>query len=290
MLILREVLRWQATEVAELLDTTVASVNSALQRARATLARPRRRATTDPVADWTTTQQALLARYVDAFERYDIDVADRAAARGRRPCRCRRTSCGCSGPRRDRPLVRRARRRVPGLAPACRRRPTARRPSASTGPSATGGGYEPWALQVLEISDGRIVGLTFFLDTDELFPLFGLPPGSTRSAGGRHDRAQTDEGEESWRQGDARRSRISLPRRRAVELQSGQGLDREGVRVDERANVADDQVGMSAPPHHAQALAELGHIGRGDDAADDQRRSCSARGAVDSGTPFASPS
>ena len=42
-------------------------------------------------------------------------------------------------------------------------------------PSA-GGGYEPWALQVLEISDGRIVEFTFFLDTETLFPLFGLPP------------------------------------------------------------------------------------------------------------------
>ena len=71
VLILREVLRWQATEVAELLDTTVASVNSALQRARATLAdrdleRRRRPAAVDPA------QEALLARYVDAFERYDI--------------------------------------------------------------------------------------------------------------------------------------------------------------------------------------------------------------------------
>ena len=38
------------------------------------------------------------------------------------------------------------------------------------------GGYEPWALQVVEIEGGRIVELTFFLDTDRLFPLFGLPP------------------------------------------------------------------------------------------------------------------
>jgi RNA polymerase sigma-70 factor (ECF subfamily) len=42
-------------------------------------------------------------------------------------------------------------------------------------PSADGDGYEPWALQVLEIEDGQIVELTFFLDTARVFPLFGLP-------------------------------------------------------------------------------------------------------------------
>ncbi|HTC81782.1 MAG TPA: RNA polymerase subunit sigma-70, partial [Acidimicrobiia bacterium] len=71
VLILREVLRWQATEVAELLDTSVASVNSALQRARATLAGTD--LSTPPRADVMSPAQAeLLARYVEAFERYDI--------------------------------------------------------------------------------------------------------------------------------------------------------------------------------------------------------------------------
>jgi RNA polymerase sigma-70 factor (ECF subfamily) len=42
-------------------------------------------------------------------------------------------------------------------------------------PSDSGSGYEPWALQVLEISDGRIVDFTFFLDTEHVFPLFRLP-------------------------------------------------------------------------------------------------------------------
>src|SRR6478672_8340328 len=70
VLILREVLRWQATEVAELLDTSVASVNSALQRARATLA-------DCEIDDLDPTgvdpeQQAMLDRYVDCFESYDI--------------------------------------------------------------------------------------------------------------------------------------------------------------------------------------------------------------------------
>ena len=41
--------------------------------------------------------------------------------------------------------------------------------------SASGPGYDPWALQVLEIADGRIVEFTFFLGTERLFPLFGLP-------------------------------------------------------------------------------------------------------------------
>src|SRR5918999_5269215 len=72
VLILREVLRWKATEVAELLDTTVASVNSALQRARSALAPSDLTAAgrTEPMDD---AQRKLLARYVDAFERYDMD-------------------------------------------------------------------------------------------------------------------------------------------------------------------------------------------------------------------------
>ena len=37
------------------------------------------------------------------------------------------------------------------------------------------GGYTPWALQVLDIQDGKIKELTFFLSTERLFPLFGLP-------------------------------------------------------------------------------------------------------------------
>ncbi|MEA3018656.1 MAG: polymerase sigma-70 factor, subfamily, partial [Actinomycetota bacterium] len=70
VLILREVLNWHADEVAELLDSSVASVNSALQRARATLGALDLEVTdTDPT---DPRQQELLARYVDAFERYDV--------------------------------------------------------------------------------------------------------------------------------------------------------------------------------------------------------------------------
>jgi RNA polymerase sigma-70 factor (ECF subfamily) len=72
VLILRDVLRWRASEVAELLDTSVASVNSALQRARATLDAVQPEPDGAPTVD--DDQQALLARYVDCFERYDIDA------------------------------------------------------------------------------------------------------------------------------------------------------------------------------------------------------------------------
>ena len=71
VLILRDVLRWKAVEVAELLDTTMASVNSALQRARSTLAA---RNPTDPRPPADVTQREVLARYVDAFERYDLEL------------------------------------------------------------------------------------------------------------------------------------------------------------------------------------------------------------------------
>ena len=72
MLILREVLRWQATEVAALLDTSVQSVKGALQRARGDPA-SRRSKIGDMRDEADDEQQSLLARYVDAFERYDLD-------------------------------------------------------------------------------------------------------------------------------------------------------------------------------------------------------------------------
>ena len=74
MLILCEVLRWKATEVAELLETSVASVNSALQRARATLEASERQRRATPTAPLDEADRALLERYVEAFERYDIDA------------------------------------------------------------------------------------------------------------------------------------------------------------------------------------------------------------------------
>jgi len=173
VLILCEVLRWQATEVAELLESSVASVNSALQRARATLAASNvSAADTSPSVD--KADAALLARYVDAFERYDIDALTALI----------QEDATQSMPPYD--LWLRGRDDIlewwfgPGA--GCRGSRVIPTISANGSPafgqykpSTSGSGYDPWALQVLEIEDGKIVELTFFLETETLFPLFGLP-------------------------------------------------------------------------------------------------------------------
>ncbi len=169
VLILREVLRWQASEVAELLDTSVASVNSALQRARATLA-SRNVGEAAPALDESA--QALLERYVSAFERYDMDSLTSSlhedATQSMPPFAMWLTG-------RDEVL-----RFWEGPGAACRGSRLI--PTVANGRPAFGqyrispdGGFDPWALQVLEISGGRIVEFTFFLDTERFFPLFGLP-------------------------------------------------------------------------------------------------------------------
>ena len=97
VLILRDVLRWRAAEVAEMLDTTTAAVNSALQRARAQLdqAAP----TEDAVAEPSTPEQReLLDRYVAAFESYDINALVDAVHRATRSGRCRRSPAGTRAP------------------------------------------------------------------------------------------------------------------------------------------------------------------------------------------------
>jgi RNA polymerase sigma-70 factor, ECF subfamily len=174
VLILCEVLRWKASEVAELLETSVASVNSALQRARATLeAGNVNSEETAPSVDAADAE--LLARYVDAFERYDMDALTSLI----------HEDATQSMPPYDMWL--RGRDDVfswwfgPGI--GCRGSRVIPTVSANGSPafgqykpSESGSGYDPWALQVLEIEDGRIVELTFFLDTDTVFPLFGLPP------------------------------------------------------------------------------------------------------------------
>ncbi len=173
VLILREVLRWEASEVAELLDTTVASVNSALQRARATLAAGDL-VPTDAAQPMDDEQQELLARYVDAFQSYDMEsltsLLHEDATQSMPPY-----DLWLQG--RDDML-----RWWLGPGAACRGSrliPTSANGSPAFGqyrPSGPGGAFEPWSLQVLEVSDGRIVDITFFLDTERLFPLFGLPP------------------------------------------------------------------------------------------------------------------
>jgi RNA polymerase sigma-70 factor, ECF subfamily len=170
VLILCEVLHWRAAEVAELLDTSVASVNSALQRARATLAATDVRATdaTEPV------DEELLARYVKAFEAYDIDALAALI----------QEDATQSMPPYDMWLSGRADILRWWFGPGIGCRGSRVVPTAAANgspafgqykPSETGDGYEPWALQVLEVSGGRIIDFTFFLDTETLFPLFGLP-------------------------------------------------------------------------------------------------------------------
>jgi RNA polymerase sigma-70 factor, ECF subfamily len=171
VLVLCEVLRWQAGEVAELLDTSVASVNSALQRARATLAATDAAETTDELDE---AGRALLERYVTAFERYDMDALTSLI----------REDAKQSMPPYDLWLSGRDDMFTWWLGPgiACKGSRVIPAGSANGSPAfgqykpSPDGGYEPWALQVIELSGGRIAELTFFLDTDAIFPLFGLPP------------------------------------------------------------------------------------------------------------------
>src|SRR5436189_194591 len=129
---------------------------------------------TDPSPPLDEADQALLARYVEAFERYDIEaltpLIHEDATQSMPPfdlwLRGRDDiftwwfgpGIGCRGSR-----------VIPTIAA---------NGSPAFGqykPSPSGAGYEPWALQVVELSEGRIVELTFFLDTERLFPLLGLP-------------------------------------------------------------------------------------------------------------------
>ncbi len=169
VLILCQVLRWQATEVAELLDTSVASVNSALQRARATL----EKSDMNPTEPLDEADAELLARYVQAFQDYDIEALTSLI----------QEDATQSMPPYD--LWLRGRDDIltwwfgPGI--GCRGSRLVPTVAANGSPAygqykpAPGGGYEAWALQVLELSGGRFVEFTFFLDTETLFPLFGLP-------------------------------------------------------------------------------------------------------------------
>jgi RNA polymerase sigma-70 factor (ECF subfamily) len=172
-LILVEVLRWKASEAAELLETTTASINSALQRARATL-EANGVASSDPVPEMDAEQRELLARYVEAFEAYDIDrltaVIREDAIQSMPPYDLWLEGrddiftwffgpgAGCAGSR---------------LIPV-----DAANGAPAFGqykPSESGAGYEPWAICVVQLGEGGVKELTFFLDTERLFPLFGLP-------------------------------------------------------------------------------------------------------------------
>jgi RNA polymerase sigma-70 factor (ECF subfamily) len=170
-LLLAEVLGWSAAEIAATLEMSVAAVNSALQRARATLATRDVRAGGGALSD---SQSRLVNRYVEAFQRYDVDALtsllreDAAFSmppyalwlRGREPVRSWLLGRGaaCRGSR----LV-----------------PTAACGSPAFGqyhPDGKNPGLRPWALIVLELSGEEISGWTSFLDVATLFPRFGLPP------------------------------------------------------------------------------------------------------------------
>jgi RNA polymerase sigma-70 factor (ECF subfamily) len=171
ILILREVLRWRATEVASLLDTTTVSVNSALQRARATLAASQS-SVDDPSPPDDPERRLLLARYVDAFERFDVDelvslLRDDASLtmppdpfwlRGRDDLRAWWVGpgAGCAGSRVF-PIE------VNGT------------PGVATYKRDGRGSHRPFSIQVVDVSGGRISAIHAFLDTERLFPLFGFP-------------------------------------------------------------------------------------------------------------------
>jgi RNA polymerase sigma-70 factor (ECF subfamily) len=173
VLILRDVLRWKAGEVAALLDTSEASINSALQRARATI--DQQAIELDDVADPTDDEHAeLLERYMKAFESYDMDaltaLLHEDATLSMPPYELWLTGHddivawmtgpgqACDGSR---------------LVPVAANGSIAFGQYRAGGPS---GEYEPWGLVVLETRDGKVSGLNTFLDTATLFPLFGLPP------------------------------------------------------------------------------------------------------------------
>ncbi len=167
-LILCEVLRWQAAETADLLGCSVAAVNSALQRARATLAAVRavrhRRL--------RTPRRELLARYVDAFERYDIDalvaLLARDAVQSMPPY-----AMWLRGPADIGTWM---------LGPGAECAGSRLLPVAASGSRAyaqyrvdPAGGHAAWALQFLEARGGQIIAIHAFLEVADLFPSLGLP-------------------------------------------------------------------------------------------------------------------
>ena len=173
VLILREVLRWQASEVAELLGMTVASVNSALQRARATI--DQLDVDGSGPAVLRGDEQDLLSKYMDYFERYDIEklvalIADDAEF---------------SMPPFDLWLNNTTdiAKWYTGQGHACENsRMIALRANgcaafAQYKPSAEGR-WEPWALQVVEVGYGKITGIHHWIPpfAAPLFEKFGVPP------------------------------------------------------------------------------------------------------------------
>ena len=187
VLILREVLRWQASEVAELLDTSVASVNSALQRARAALAD--HQADDAKVSEVDADQRKLLAQYVDAFERYDITSLVSLL----------REDAIMSMPPYNFWLVGAEEIGRWHLGPGIVCEGSRMVATYANGSAAFAtyhpdpeGGYSPWSIQVVEVTGDRITALHSFLDTN-LFAAFGLPDHLDAA----DDVLQSDESEQS---------------------------------------------------------------------------------------------
>jgi len=172
-LILCDVLRFPAAEVAEVLETSTAAVNSALQRARATLATLKEGPHAEPLE---SADAELLEAYVEAFESYDVErlveLLHEDAVQSMPPF-----AMWIQGSRNITTFM---------LEPA----PSSCKDSVLVPLSANGspafaqykpdpeGGYLPWAVQVLEVTGGRIAQMSFFLDfcdPERLFPYFGLP-------------------------------------------------------------------------------------------------------------------
>ena len=174
VLLLREVLCWQASEVAQLLETSVASVNSLLQRARATLAATGQDGDSTGAADaqgLSEENKELLARYTRAFEAYDMNalvaLLHEDASQSMPPYEMWLAGrdeivawmlghgIGCKGSR-----------TIPTSANGA--------PAFAQYRPAPEGGHRAWGLHVLQVSEGRVVHFDVFLDT-RLFTLFGLP-------------------------------------------------------------------------------------------------------------------
>jgi RNA polymerase sigma-70 factor, ECF subfamily len=167
-LLLAEVLGWPAAEIADCLETSVASVNSALQRARATLA-----SRNVPVpAELTDDQWDVVDRYVDAFESYDVDALV-GLLRDDVTMSMPPYTLWLQGPDNIRGWLL-------GTGSVCRGSRLVR-VQASASPAfghyhlTADGVYQAWAIIVLEMNGDRISAWNAFLDTEKLFPLFGLP-------------------------------------------------------------------------------------------------------------------
>lgn len=182
ILIMREVLRFSANETAEALTMSTASVNSALQRARATMSKVRP-ADTDTYDETDDDQRQLVENFVTAFESYDMDALTTLlksdVALSMPPF-----DLWVSGPENVAAFML-------GTGAACRGSRMVPLAGANGHPafghykpSGEPGRWLPWSITVLEMRDGVITGLNFFLDTERLFPLFGLPPEWTEAPAG----------------------------------------------------------------------------------------------------------